>query len=68
MGRERINRTITFEDVKVFNETLPEVIEIYSTKNQKIEVLSELNPNIKIRIIGDKLEEEIGNEIYSCFL
>lgn len=65
MGRERINRTITFEDVKVFNETLPEVIEIYSTKNQKIEVLSELNPNIKIRIIGDKLEEEIGNEIYS---
>lgn len=64
MGKERVNRTITMEDVKQFNETLPEVIEIYSTKNQKIEVLSELNPKIKIRIIGNESEVAGENEVY----
>lgn len=53
MGREIIDRKITIEDVKKFNEILPEVIEIYSTKEQDIEILSQLNPKILIRVIGE---------------
>ena len=53
----KIQRTITEEDVKEFNEALPSVIELRSLKGQKSSILAMLNPKIKIRIIDQELDE-----------
>ena len=59
----KIQRTITEEDVKKFNEALPSVIELRSLKGQKSSILAMLNPKIKIRIIDQELDEKGEKEI-----
>ncbi len=50
----RFNGKITVEDIENLNKNLPKVIEISSTKGQSAEILSKLNPEIKVKIIDEE--------------
>ena len=52
MGDIRVFKTLTKEDIKKINEEMPEFIRIVDTRNIDIELLSELNPEIEIQIVG----------------
>ena len=52
MGDIRVFKTLTNEDIKKINEEMPEFIRIVDTRNIDIELLSELNPEIEIQIVG----------------
>lgn len=64
----RVEGRITTKDVEKFNETLPKIIEISSTKGQSAEILAKLDSRIKIKIVGefeDKSPKELVESSHS---
>lgn len=61
---QRIDGKLTIADVKKFNEILPKIIEITDIREQDIEILSQLDPRISIKVVGTFIGAEGDNSKY----